>query len=625
MSARLPALASLLCLTGLLAGCGGGSAAGGDDPASAVPRDAAIYFEATVQPEGALREDALAAAGKVLRTPDPEARIEQLVDQLLAESDAPKLDYARDVEPWLGERVGFWLAAEGERVRGAAILSATDTEAAQAAIDRAIEGSAERFAERSYEGVDYKVNADGDAAGVVEDFAVLASEAELKRSIDALEGESLASDDRYTDALAELEDERLAHFYFDTKALIDQALRQDPEAAQQLQQLRGVLPIDRLGPVAGSFVANGDRLALDSVTSAAGGELFSRFGALTGTGSTPLLGELPGDAWAALGSPKLGATAKQLYQQLAGAFGGTAIAQQLRSELGIDLEQDVFSWVGDVAFFARGTSPDELDGGAVIEVLDEQRARSAFGKLIGALTGTGSTPLLGELPGDSWAALGSPKLGDTAKQLYEEFAGAFGGAAIAEQLRTELGIDLEQDIFSWVGDVAFFARGTAPEAVDGGAVIEVLDEERARSAFGKLIGVLQTRAGVSARPVAVEGAETAFELRRAGVAKPVVAARSADRVVIAYGAEAAAAALSPGEEKLAGGETFGAGRELLGDGYEPGFLLSMPSVVQLAAAVSGGDAEFEKARPYLEAFTVLVSGGKLSDDRARTRFAAGLK
>lgn len=523
---RLTRLAvfALLCLTGLLAGCGGDSASGGDGPAGAVPRDAAVYFEATVRPEGALREDALTAAGKVLGTPDPSARIEQLVGELLAGSDGPKLDYARDVEPWLGDKVGFWVAGGGsdphEDARGAAILSATDTEAAQAAIDRAVESSGERFAERSYEGVDYKVDENGGAAGVVEDFAVVGSEAELKRTVDALEGSAaLASDDRYTDAMGELEAERLAHFYFDTKALIDQAVRRDPEAASQLEQLRRVLPIDRLGPVAGAFTADGERLAVDSVTSAAGGELFSRFG---------------------------------------------------------------------------------------------------------ALTGTGSTPLLGELPGDSWVALGSPKLGDTAKRLYEQFAGAFGGAAIAQRLRSELGIDLEQDVFSWIGDVAFFARGTSPKAVDGGAVIEVLDEERARSAFGKLIGVLQTRAGVTARPASVPGAETAFELRRPGMPKPVVAARSPDRVVIAYGAGAATAALSPGE-KLAGGEAFGEARELLGDGYEPGFLLSMPSVVELVAAISGDDPGFERAGRYLEAFTVLASAGKIEDDRARSRFAAGLE
>ncbi|MGH2968142.1 MAG: DUF3352 domain-containing protein, partial [Solirubrobacteraceae bacterium] len=434
-SARLAVLA-LLCLTGPLGGCGGGSSSGADDPAGAVPRDAALYVEAMVRPDGALREDALAAAGKVLGTPDPARRIEELVQQVLADSQDPKLDYARDVKPWLGSKAGFWIAAggEGEEAKGAAVLAATDTEKAQEAIDRAVQGGDKRFSERSHRDVDYQVAHDGAAAAVVEDFVVLGTEAELERTIDAVKGDALASDDRYESAVGELEQERLAHFYVDTKALIDQALRQDPGAARQLEQIRRLFPIDELGAITGSFSADGSRLAIDAMTSAEGGEL---------------------------------------------------------------LEQ------------------------------------------LAALTGTGSTPLLGELPGDSWLALGSPELGETVERLYQQFAGAFGGAAIEQQLRSQLGLDLEQDVFSWIGDVAFFARGTSEGAINGGAVIEVTDAERAKAAFGKLIGLLQSRGGVSARPTRVAGAETAFEVSRAGETRSLVIARGKDRVVIAYGAAAA--------------------------------------------------------------------------------------
>src|SRR5215211_4941544 len=126
------ALMTLVCLSLAAAGCGSGATSGGDDPASAVPANAAIYADATVRPDGEQRDGALAAAGKVLRTSDPQGRIDELVAQVFAESDHPKLDYARDVKPWLGEKVALWAAtARGdEEFRGAIVASATDTEAA---------------------------------------------------------------------------------------------------------------------------------------------------------------------------------------------------------------------------------------------------------------------------------------------------------------------------------------------------------------------------------------------------------------------------------------------------------------------------------------------------------------
>jgi tetratricopeptide (TPR) repeat protein len=515
------ALAVVVVLLFAVVGCGGESASGGEDPASAVPRDAAMYFEATVRPEGSLREDALAAAGKVLRTDDPSGRIRELVDEAFASSEDPKLDYARDVEPWLGEKAGFWLSTSrsSEKATGVALLAATDEDEAQAAIDRAVAASDKRFSEREHDGVALKVNEEGIAVAVAEGFAMFGTEAELKRSIDAAKGDSLADADRYTDAIGELEEERLAHFFVDAKALFDQAVKADPDAAEQAEQLRRFFPIDQLGPITGAFTANGDRLALDAVTGAAGGELFKRFG---------------------------------------------------------------------------------------------------------VFTGTGSTPLLGELPADSWLALGSPKLGETAKALYDEFAGALGGAAIEQQLRQELGLDLQQDVFSWIGDVAFFVRGATEDAADGGAVISVTDQDRAAAAFGKLVGLLRTQGGVDARPTRIDGAETAFEVRRPDAPKPVVIARSDDRVVIAYGPQAAEAALSP-DAKLADSESFGRAEELLGDDFDLSFLLSMDPIVSLVESSGEADAEFEKARPYIEAFSLLASGTKIDDDRARSRFVAGLK
>jgi hypothetical protein len=513
-------LLALISLTLATAGCGGSTASGGDDPASAVPANAAFYAEASVRPEGDLRDDALAAAGKVLRTQDPQAEIDELVAKAFAGSEDPKLDYEKDVAPWLGEKVAIWGAANAsseEDFRGSVIATVTDEDEAQAAIDRAIEGSDETFSERSYKDVDYRASTDG-AAGLVEGFAVFGTEPEVKKTIDAVKGDGLDAHDRFQKAMDGLEDDRLGSFYVDVRSLLDTALRQDPEAAAQLEQAKRLIAFDKIGPVAGAFMADGDRLAMDATA------------------------EVP---------------------------------------------------------------------------------EGAFPAGLGALAGGGSTPLLGELPGDSWIAFGMPEFGPALQGIYQQVAGALGGAAIENQLRQELGLDLQQDVFSWIGDVALFARGTTEDTIEGGLVIEVTDPARARTAFGKLVGLAQSRGGTSAKPIEIPGAETAFEAAAPGAPKPVVAARSADRVVIALGRQAATDALGGGE-RLADSDTYGAAKSVLGD-VEPGFLLSMPAVLELVRSSGEADADFEQAEPYLEAFGVVAGGSSRDGDTARSRTAAELR
>jgi hypothetical protein len=516
--AVLLALISLLSL--IATACGGTPASGGDDPAGAVPADAAFYVDATVRPEGDLRDDALAAAGKVLRTDDPQAKIDELLAQAFAESEDPKLDYEKDVASWLGERVAIWgvppTGGEDE-FRGAVIATVEDEEAAQSALDRAVEGSDKRFTKRTYKDVEYQASTDS-AVGLVEGFAVAGTEPEFKRTVDAAKGDGLASDDRFEKAMAGLEDDRLGSFYVDVRSLVDAAARQSPETARSLEQAKRFFRYDQIGPAAGALMANGDRIAVD------------------------VSARVP-----------------------------------------------------------EGAIPEGL----------------------GSLYTGGATPLVGELPGDSWVAFGAPDFGPTLKAIYQQTAGALGGAAIENQLRQSLGLDLQQDVFSWIGDVAVFARGTGMDSIEGGLVIEVTDPAKARAAFPKLLGLAQSRGGVSARPVKVDGAEQAFASQLPGAPKPVVAARSEERVVIGYGREAVADALGGGVN-LADSDTYAAAKSVLGD-IEPGFLLSVPAVLELVEASGEADEDFAKAKPYLEAFGVLAGGNSRDGDTARSRTAVGLR
>ena len=72
------AVLSLLCAPrwrSTAAGCGESGSGGEGDPSSLVPAGAAFYVEAAVQPQDGRREDALAAASKIMRTDDPAAKL----------------------------------------------------------------------------------------------------------------------------------------------------------------------------------------------------------------------------------------------------------------------------------------------------------------------------------------------------------------------------------------------------------------------------------------------------------------------------------------------------------------------------------------------------------------------
>jgi hypothetical protein len=508
---RAAAFAALSVLTAFVVACGGSAADGGADPASAVPTDAMLYSEVVIQPSGDVRAGALAAAGKALGTDDPSAKLHELVDKALAE-DGSALDWDKDVKPWLGDRAGIWFSSrvdsEGDP-GGSAVIATTDPNAALDAFHKASKGEA--LTSRTYHDASYEVDKDGVATGIVDDFLVSGPEVEFKRTADAAKGDSLADADRYRKAVDELDDARLAHFYLDLKRVTDLIRRQQPENTP-LDGLESAFPFAKAPPIVGSFTADGDRLALDVSTDGFDSRAFGSFG----------------------------------------GFGGT-------------------------------------------------------------------TTLIEDLPGDSWAAFGAAKYGEQLKAMLGQYAGLFGGAAARQQLLQQSGIDLDRDVLSWIGDVAFFVRGDSPATLDGGAVIQVTDSDKAAKGFGKLAGLLQAAAGgVRVQPVTIKGAKTAFAIADRSMPQPIVMALSDERVVIAYGRDAAEQALSP-SSKLGDASLYDEAKRAL-DGIEPGLLVSMPAALKLIEA-SGPEADFQRARPYLDAYDALALG---YDDK-RVRFAAGLK
>jgi hypothetical protein len=506
----------LLVFAGI-AGCGGsGASSGGPDPATSVPANAGIYVEGVVRPEGDARENALAAAGKLLGTSTPEKTLEDLFNKNAKDDKDKPLNWDRDVSPWLGQRAGVWASAAGDKGGFTFAIATKDEDKAKEFLRRA----AGNDRKASYKGVDYTVDSEGTASGLSGDFLLLGTEREFKRTIDAQKGDSLGETKRYEDAVSKLDKDRLGTVFVDVKPLIDVALRADPAQRQQFEQFSRIFPIDKLGPIVAAFNANGQRLKVDSHITGQGAETLARFG---------------------------------------------------------------------------------------------------------LLSGAGSTKLIGELPGESWAAYGVPNLGQTASALFDRFAGALGGSAIAGQVRQATGLDLRRDVFDLVGDLAIFARGSTMADLDGAAIISVKDDARATEVFGKLIALARSQGDVDPRPIRIDGADQAFRIANPDAPKPIVVARGTGKFVIAYGAGAAKAAFKP-QTKLGETELYKQAKATLDNKFEPAFLFSADGILKVVDGTGGGtDPDFQQARPYLERLSVITSGGKAGRNNYDASLGVGLK
>ena len=283
-----------------------------------MPASAPIYAEAAVQPTGERREDALAAAGKLLRTGDPAGKLRQLIDDGLAENGGG-LTWEKDFAPWLGEEAGVWARnLEAQEPSWAVIVATKDAGAAETALGRFREDDPDAtYTDRSYDGVDYAVDAERVANGVIDDFVVIGTEDAFKRTADMRDEGDDAGRRRPLQGRrrATSTTRASATTTWISRPVFEAALKQDPATAAQLEQFKSVLPLDKLGPITGAFEADGDGMSLDTVVTGVPEGPFRELAKLWSGSEAELLAGLPGDAWGALAIPKLG-EARGVHDQL---------------------------------------------------------------------------------------------------------------------------------------------------------------------------------------------------------------------------------------------------------------------------------------------------------------------
>jgi len=370
---RVPAPAALVVAVAIgLAGCGGGST---PDPASVVPASAPIYVEATLHPHGDEQADAKAVLGKLLHTADPARKLQAMFDRSLRRS-GERLTYTRDFAPWIGDRAA--VALLGRRTRAGdqqtlIVIDAKDGDKAQETL-----GRARHTGTGSYRDTKYYVDQDT-VAGLVGHEVVLGDLGAFRAAVDVKKGGSALADGtglkRVRDHVA---DERgIGLFYTDIGRLLDAARRAKKPSASvgYVQALMTMIAAEDDQQLGAALIADRDALRID------GALLGARN--LKGKGNaTAALEGVPADSWFALGLGGVGATAKAAITQTAGTgpsgMDPQVLLSQLKASLGIDINRDLLSWMGDAALFMRGSMLFELNGALVVHSTDPARSAAAL-------------------------------------------------------------------------------------------------------------------------------------------------------------------------------------------------------------------------------------------------------
>lgn len=442
MKARLVLLAATATAALAVAGCGGGNSEA--DPASLAPASSPLYIEVTVQPEGELKGNVEELASSIAGVDDLGGLIVAELEKSASDSDEP-VDFDKEVAPWLGEKAGISFEDyDGDDFTGYGIgMQTTDSDAAQAFVEKQVEGEDEPAEEVSYHGVSYWVDSDDQqTVGVVDDLLVLAEdEPTFKKLVDASSEESLADSDSFATAMDAAPNGSFADIFVDVGGLIDSSGGVDPEA-QQFLDSAGIDPSE--ATAVASLVPGSDQIEIDLSTDLTDQD--------TSTGdASALLGSLPADSVAAFASAEFGKRFEEAIDSIdSNGIEGEIPPNKLKStlkEAGIDLEKIAAS-VGDIGVFAEGASKSDLAGAAVLSAKNATEASntvSNIGLFLRASGTPGITAITGKASGFSIrsADLGPKPLIVAAEG--ERIAIAYGLAAAGKALATDSSQTLSDD------------------------------------------------------------------------------------------------------------------------------------------------------------------------------------
>jgi hypothetical protein len=377
---------TIFCLAVLvgvvIAGCGGGggsSSSSSSELASLASPGSVVFLEAQLQPKGELKANVEAAGKRLVGTSD----VGEFILTKLEESGgahAKSIDFATEVEPWLGEKgaIGFESFEDGEFSEPIVAVETTNPKESQAFLDK--QASEQKpSTDVTYKGVEFTVGGpEKSALGVVGKTVLFAnSEKEFKAAVDASQGESLGGEDSFQNTMANATKNSLADIYVDLGGIITNSKGEiDPQMLQALEST-GIDPEE--ATAVASVIPGAGQIEVDVSSEA------SSTGARGG--APKLLGSLPANSFAATSFADFG----EQFEAAVDNLDEEGIPPEVGpGELKSDLEQagvnidKIAASLDEGAIFAEGDSKASL-GGALVVTAKSSEAADAIGSLGGLL------------------------------------------------------------------------------------------------------------------------------------------------------------------------------------------------------------------------------------------------
>jgi hypothetical protein len=373
--AALAAVLALALPAAAVAGCGGSdSSPPAAGAARLVPSDALVYVSVSTD----AKRDVNKRAGKVAaKFPSYRSLRDQIVGRLA--TTGGRVDFERDVQPWLGKEAALALLnAGGDTAGSLVLLDVGDEKGAHEFADRSTRGQATA----NYHGVELHRGSSATSA-FIDHYLAIGQDATVKAAIDVRDGrhKALPDDATYKRAVKGMPEGRVADGYASSAGV-----------TRLLAPQSGVLGF--IGTLLLNPALDGAALA---VTPDAPGARIWEHSVLDAekakNSDSPfepfepsLTGDVPKNAIAYLGITRLDRAIGPLLT-LAGGAGGSlgalldAARQGIAKDTGVDVQRDVVSlFKGEVALVI---TPGE--GAPILTVIahakDEAKTRSVLAKL----------------------------------------------------------------------------------------------------------------------------------------------------------------------------------------------------------------------------------------------------